>query len=176
MKNNLKYIFVSDIHGNVEILKQIVNLIDIEAADKLIILGDTSSSYDEDNKEIAEILNSLKNKIEIISGNCDNLMLEEKLEMPMYDIDNLYIGKNIITITHGNRYNMYDLPPFCGNIFVQGHTHVPILKKENGVIIANPGSPTRPRGSDLKCYITISEEEIVLKTLDGKIIKSIRII
>lgn len=170
----MKYIFVSDIHGNVDILKRVVSLIDEEHADKLILLGDTAASNIEDNEEIAKILNSIKTKIEIIVGNCDNLFLEDKLEIPMYDIDNLTLGKNTITFTHGNRYNMYDLPPFCGNIFVQGHTHVPVLKIENGVIIANPGSPTRPRGSDLRCYIIITEDEIALKTLDGIIIKMIQ--
>ena len=169
----MKYIFASDIHGNVEILEKIVNLLNEEQADKLILLGDTSAYNLEDNIKIADVLNSVKSKLEIIIGNCDNMMLEDRLELPTYDIDNLYLGKNVITITHGHKYNMYDLPPFCGNIFVQGHTHVPIIKKEKGIIIANPGSPTRPRGSNLRCYIVITEENIILKSLDGKIIEEV---
>lgn len=171
----MKYIFASDIHGNIEILEKVVSLLDKEQADKLVLLGDTSASNTYDNERIAEILNSIKSKLEVIIGNCDNILLEDKLELPMYDIDNLYIGKNIVTITHGHRYNMYDLPPFCGNIFVQGHTHIPILKKENGLIIANPGSPTRPRGSNLRCYLSITEDEVVLKTFYGNKVKEILI-
>ncbi len=169
----MKYIFASDIHGNVDVLKVIISLFEKEQADKLILLGDTSAYNIEDNEEIAGILNGIKEKLEMIIGNCDNLILEEKLDIPMYDIDNLYLGKNVITITHGNRYNMYDLPPFCGNIFIQGHTHVPMLKEENGKIIANPGSPTRPRGSDLRCYLILTEKDIILKTLEGSIVKTI---
>ena len=68
---------------------------------------------------------------------------------------------------------MYDLPPYCGNIFIQGHTHVPLLKNERGTIIANPGSVTYPRGTDLRCYIIVTEDSIILKTLDGNMVKEI---
>ena len=173
--NQKKYMFVSDIHGNVDILQEIIRVFERENADKLVILGDTSASNSLDNEEIASMLNEIKSKIEIIRGNCDNLMLEERLDLPMYDTDNLYIGENVITITHGHHYNMYDLPPYCGNIFIQGHTHVPLLKEERGMIIANPGSPTRPRGTDLRCYLMVSEKEISLKTLDGKVVKTLAI-
>ena len=42
-------------------------------------------------------------------------------------------------------------------------------------IIANPGSISKPRGGTRKSYIMIDEEKIELKTLDGELIKSIRI-
>lgn len=48
-----------------------------------------------------------------------------------------------------------------------------MLAKQNGLILANPGSITRPRGTDLRCYILIDESKICLKTLDGKTIKEL---
>ena len=169
----MKYMFVSDIHGNVDMLKEIVRIFQKEEADKLILLGDTAASNFNDNDEIAFLLNAMRTKVELIRGNCDNMMLEERLQMEMYDTDNLYIGNLVITITHGHRYNMYDLPPYCGNIFIQGHTHVPLLKLEKEMIIANPGSVSLPRGTDLRCYIIVSEKEIILKTIEGTVVKKL---
>ena len=78
-----------------------------------------------------------------------------------------------VTITHGHYYNTLELPPNCGEIFIQGHTHVPMLQRQNEKILANPGSITRPRGTNLRCYILIDEKEISLKTIDEKIVKVI---
>ena len=52
--------------------------------------------------------------------------------------------------------------------------NISMLKKENGRILANPGSITRPRGCDLRCYLLLDEEKISLKTLDGKLVKEIK--
>lgn len=170
----MKYIFVSDIHGNIECLEKIMQILKNEGAEKLIILGDTASSIDSTiNKEMAKILNDNKQYVEIIRGNCDTIDFEEKLDFEIFDIDNLYINKKIVTVTHGHYYNFYELPSNCGEIFIQGHTHVPMLTKQNDKILANPGSIARPKGTDLRCYILIDEEKISLKTIDGKLVKSI---
>ena len=172
----MKYIFVSDIHGNIDKLEECIALLEKENADKLVILGDTASSYYEgDNVLLAEALNNIKNKVEVIRGNCDTSDFEEYLKFEIFDDDILYINGKFVTITHGHRYNYYHLPPNCGEIFIQGHTHVPLLMKQEGRIFANPGSVTRPRGSDLRCYILMDEEAIYLKTLEGSIIKMIDI-
>lgn len=168
------YMFVSDIHGSIEKLEEIVEIFNKENANKLVILGDTASHIDEvTNEKIADLLNSLKGKIEVVRGNCDTRSFEEKLEFEMFDMDNLYVNGKFVTITHGHYYNCYDLPDNCGDIFIQGHTHIPMLQKINGRILANPGSVTKPRGVDLRCYIIISDEKVLMKTLEGKVVKEI---
>lgn len=170
----MKYIFISDIHGNIEMLEECFKVFEKEKADKLIILGDTSAGTDYyTNIQIAELLNQNKSKIEVIRGNCDTIDFEEKLDFEIYDIDTLYINKKFVTITHGHYYNYYELPPNSGDIFIQGHTHIPMLEERNKIILANPGSVTRPRATDLRCYIIIDEENISLKTITGDLIKSI---
>ncbi|MBQ6860377.1 MAG: phosphodiesterase [Clostridia bacterium] len=170
----MKYIFVSDIHGNVERFKEVLEIFEKEKADRLVVLGDTSAYLSKSSdEEMAELINSLKDKIEIIRGNCDTKNLEELLNREMYDMDNLYINGHFVSITHGHYFNFSNLPPNCGEIFIQGHTHVPVLQKLNDKILANPGSVSRPRGVDLRCYILIDEEKIVLKTLDMKVVKEI---
>ena len=170
----MKYLFASDIHGSIEKLERVLEAFKREEADKLVLLGDTSSSdSNSDNWLIAETLNKIKNKVELIRGNCDRYEFEELLEFEIYDIDNLYINGKFVTITHGHYYNMYELPSNCGDIFIQGHTHIPALERRGDKILANPGSVTRPRGVDLRCYILINEEKISIKTLEGKIVKTL---
>ncbi len=167
----MKFIFVSDIHGNVDGLERVIEILKNEQADRLIILGDTANSYDEiENEKICDILNSIKDKVEVIRGNCDTISFEDKLEFEIFDDDVLYVNGKSIAITHGHRYHNRE---FNEDIFIQGHTHIPVLRKENKMIFANPGSITRPRGSDLKCYLLLNEQEIILKTLDGKIVNKI---
>ena len=175
-ESKMKYIFASDIHGSVDGLKKVIEIFNKEGADNLVLLGDTASSMDKsDNLEMAGLLNAMKEKVELIRGNCDTLSFEDMLDFEMYDIDTLYINSNFVTITHGNGYNCYELPPNCGDIFIQGHTHVPMLEKRGEIIIANPGSISRPRGVDLRCYILLDEKRIVLKTLEQKEVKEIAI-
>ena len=173
----MKYMFISDIHGNTEMLQKCLEIFEKEKADKLIILGDTSGGYynDDQNYYIAEVLNELGNRVEIIRGNCDSSDFEEKIENEIFDDDILFIKDKMITFTHGHRYNTSYLPPNCGDIFIQGHTHVPMLLESGGRILANPGSVGRPRGSDFRGYIIIDEESIRLKSISGETVKEIKL-
>ena len=173
MNKPQKYMFVSDIHGNITIFEEIIEIFNKENADKLVFLGDTGAVYyDEENNQImADVLNAMKNKVELIRGNCDSSDFEELLDFEIFDDDTLYINEKFVSIAHGHRYNSYRLPPNCGDIFIQGHTHIPMLVESSGRILANPGSPSRPRGTDLKCYIIIDEESIKLKSFTGELIK-----
>ncbi len=170
-----KYMFISDVHGNIEMMQKCLEIFEKEKADMLILLGDTSGGfYNEDNDYyMAEILNSLGKRVEVIRGNCDTSDFEDELNNDMYDDDILFINGKTISIEHGHRHNMYRLPQNCGDIFLQGHTHVPILIEQGGRILGNPGSVSRPRGTDLKCYIIIDEKSIRLVSLSGEVIKEI---
>ena len=168
--------FVSDVHGSIEKLQECIKIFEIEKADKIVFLGDTGSQMDRaNNGKIAEILNKMKDNVQLIRGNCDTPDFEELLEFNLLNMDNVYMNGIFVTVTHGHNYNCYDLPSYCGEIFIQGHTHVPMLQKSKNVILANPGSVTKPRGVDLRCYIIIDEETIMLKTLEGKIVNSLNI-
>ena len=170
-----KYMFVSDIHGNLDIFNEIIKIFNKEEADKLVFLGDTGAGYydEENNQKIAEVLNSMGKKVELIRGNCDKSDFEDLLDFNIYNDDTLYINGKFVTITHGHIYGSYCLPEYCGEIFIQGHTHVPILEKQGQYILANPGSPSRPRGMNIKCYIIIDEKSIKLKSFSGEILKNI---
>ena len=171
-----KYMFISDIHGNIDIFNEIMEIFKKEEADKIIILGDTSAGYydEENNQKIADVINSMGKRVEVLRGNCDSSDFENLLKEEMYDDDILYINDKFISIAHGHRYNSFRLPPNCGDIFIQGHTHIPMLIESEGRILANPGSPSRPRGMSIKCYIIVDEKSIKLKSFSGEILKEIR--
>lgn len=175
MAKTQKYMFVADIHGNIQTFEEIIEIFKKEEADKLVFLGDTGAGYfnEENNQMIANIINSMGNKVELIRGNCDSSDFEDLIKQEIFDDDILYINGKFVSIAHGHKYNTYRLPPNCGDIFIQGHTHIPTLVESGGRILANPGSPSRPRGMNLKCYIIIDEKGIKLKSFNEEILKSI---
>lgn len=173
----MKVMCISDIHGNTECLKQIVERYKEEKAEKLLILGDFSGYgiFSSQDLEVAEILNNMSGVIIAVKGNCDNSKIEELLNFGLTYQRNVNVNDNIITITHGHIYNRNNLPESCGDIFISGHTHIGMIEKVGERIIANPGSISKARGGSKKSYITIDEEKIMLKSIQGETIKSLKI-
>ena len=71
----MKIIVVSDIHGNSEKFKLVVDFMKQEDIDQMIILGDLFNTYYELNtaaKEISNLLWTIPSKVVIIRGNCDS--------------------------------------------------------------------------------------------------------
>ncbi|MBP3284617.1 MAG: YfcE family phosphodiesterase [Clostridia bacterium] len=172
----MKIMVISDIHGVIEYLKEAIECYRFEKADKLVILGDFLSYYGtSEDQEVCDLLNSMASEIVAVEGNCDRGGDEFfSFELPV--LNRLYVNGVIVTMSHGHLYNAMNLPSNCGPVFLQGHTHVPLLEKRRDTIVANPGSISRPRGVDLRCYLLLDEEnKIWLKTLNGKIVKSLKI-
>lgn len=172
----MKVMCISDIHGNIECLNRVIEMYREENAERLIILGDFSGYYfSSSDFEAAEILNNMAGVIVAVKGNCDSSNADELFKFSLGYLKTIDINGKKVTLTHGHIYNRNNLPENCGEIFLSGHTHVGSIEKINGKIIANPGSISKPRGGTKKSYITIDENNIELKTLDGETIKSIRI-
>lgn len=173
----MKAMCISDIHGNIECLKQALERYKEEGAEKLLILGDFSGYgvFSSQDLEVSEILNNMSRVIIAVKGNCDSSKVEEILNFELTYQRNINVNENIITITHGHIYNRNNLPESCGNIFLSGHTHIGMIEKIGERIIANPGSISKPRGGSKKSYIIIDEGKIILKSIQGEIIKNIKL-
>lgn len=168
----MKIMCISDIHGNIESLNKAIERFKEENAEKLIILGDFSSYYfSSSDFEVAEILNNMAGAIVAVKGNCDNSQIDGIFNFGLTYIRNITIDNTKITLTHGHIYNENNLPEECGQIFLFGHTHVGCIEKIKNKIIANPGSISKPRGGRSKSYLIIDEENLILKKLNGEIIK-----
>ena len=168
----MKVMCISDIHGNIENLKKVIEIFNKENAEKLLILGDFSSYYySSTDFEIAEILNNMAGVIIAVKGNCDNNHLDELFNFKLGYIKTIDLNGIKVTLTHGHIYNINNLPENCGDILLMGHTHVGMIEKIGEKIIANPGSISKPRGGTKKGYIIINDDSIELKDLQGEIVK-----
>lgn len=162
--------FVSDIHGFSDKLDLVKCIYDAEKPNKIVFLGDLFYGYDSDN--LIDAYKSFNNAI-FIQGNCDR---DFDVEESGLGFMNYYyfeaFGKKIFC-THGHRYNKYNLPDIEFDIFVNGHTHIGIIEKENDKLYLNPGSTTYPRGGSRSSYLIIDDSGIYLKDLEQNIIKKI---
>ena len=126
----MKYLIVSDTHGNNDFVDKIVSK--YPNADKFLHAGDSC------------LHECMISPFKTVRGNCD------------YYIDNIYriIELNDVRIFmfHGDRFNLDDasLVKLCKdyncNVIVHGHTHKTRYDFVDGIHIICPGSVTNPRG------------------------------
>ena len=173
----MKILIVSDIHGNYENMKKVLK--NEKTFDYFFLLGDILYGPDIEGynpDRLAELLNEYSNKIFYVRGNCDvaNMnLLDFYMEKDYY-----YLPIDHITffLTHGHLFNEYHLPDYemDFDVYIQGHTHIPVMKEEGGKIYLNPGSITLPKGMQDKSYMIYQDGEFQLKDLDtNTVIKKI---
>ena len=169
----MKVLIVSDIHGGYSNIKKVLD--NNPKFDLFLILGDILYGGEEEEK-LADLLNKYTSRIISVCGNCDGFSNTNILNF--FD-DKLYVtvpidGK-LVFITHGHVYNRYNMPNLPYDIYIQGHTHVPIMEYGDKLYL-NPGSITRPRGMSEKSYILYDNGEFSLKSVDdNNVIKKITI-
>lgn len=148
---------VSDIHNDKENTYRILQIVSERKIEKLFIAGDIGL-------DSIKILNSISNKIVAVKGNCDLISYQQNAKFSLDDINYSYFNKKLVVITHGDKYDYYSYISNYGDnfdIFISGHTHCSLLKKNYKHIILNPGSVTYPRDS-FSSYILIDDNEIKL--------------
>jgi len=180
----MKIFVISDIHGSNHYLNKALEAYEEEKADYLLILGDelyhgprNPLPEDYNPKEVSEKLNRYKEKIITVRGNCDSEVDQMLLEYPiMSDYSILFLNQKKIFATHGHIYSEEKLPHLSkGDIFIYGHTHLPVAKKEDGIYILNPGSITLPKGGNKNSYGLFEDNNFYVKDLDGNVIKKIEL-
>ena len=139
MKTDYRCLIISDTHGD---LRSILKVIEKESPfDILIHCGDVEGN-------LASILGTRTFGYFAVRGNCDMFSYAE-------DERCIKLGYYRVFVTHGHRYrvNYRDSALIQAgrrehaDVILYGHTHVPEIKedKENGMLIVNPGSLSRPR-------------------------------
>lgn len=178
----MKLLVVSDIHGSAYYAEKIPEIFEREKADKIIVLGDlyyhgprNPLTKDYSPMKVAEILNSLKDRLEVIKGNCDaevdEMISEFKFkEHLLLDVNNLKVY-----FTHGHKNNMDNLPDEQIDMMVYGHFHTGFIVKKDGIIFANPGSISLPKDNTKNSYLILDKESIVLKDIDGNVIDEFKL-
>lgn len=152
----MKILVVSDTHGNhLAPLK----LLEESGAEMLIHLGDEIN----DVLRLAPLINVPVIKV---PGNCDNKDIEprELLES---------ISGRKIFITHGDMYRVKNglnqlvvkAKELKASVVLFGHTHIPLIQKQEDVLLINPG--TLMTGSDSKSYalLTVTHAKVTAEII-----------
>ena len=161
----MKYLVVSDIHGDLAFINHLYTLVEWENPDKIILLGDLMS-LSMDCLKLIDFVNKFNDKIILIRGNMD---FENYFNKEMLNFYQEVINGKVFIFTHGHLINMNTFP--C-DVFVQGHTHVNKIDNGNPIIF-NPGSLAMPRGGTVNSYGLITDDELIVKDVDGNIIKKL---
>lgn len=176
----MKLLIISDIHGSGYYAKRIKEIYDIEKPDKLVLLGDLYYHGPRNNltqeyspMEVAEVLNSLKDNIIAVRGNCDAEVDEMISEFRIQEEAEMVINNKKVLFTHGHVHNIDSIPDKTINIMFYGHFHTGFIKEENGIIFANPGSISLPKNNTEHSYLIMDEKEIILKDVNGHIIEKL---
>ena len=151
--NGMKWMIASDLHGSAYYGKRMVEAFEREGAGRLLLLGDllyhgprNDLPRDYAPKEVIPMLNSLKNRLCCVRGNCDAEVDQMVLDFPV-------------------------LADYCvlpaGEKLLHGHTHVPAWTEfGQGNVYLNPGSLSIPKENSPHSYMTLEDGVFYWKNVD----------
>mgnify|MGYP002640695511 CR=1 FL=1 len=173
----MKWMIASDLHGSAYYCRKMLEAFEREGADRLFLLGDLLYHGPRNDlpreyapKEVIPLLNGKREKLLCVRGNCDAEVDQMVLEFPVLaDYAVLPVGRRLIYATHGHIYHVKNLPPLApGDVLLHGHTHVPAWTEfGQGNLYLNPGSVSIPKENSPHSYMTIQDNQILWKTLEG---------
>ena len=142
----------SDFHGSLYYAKKFFAEVEKRNPERILLLGDyyyngarnvPPEGYSP--KEVVELLNSYADRIIAVKGNCESEVDSWVSQFTICDMAYVRFYDKDIVMAHGHHSSFENLPKGKYDIFLQGHTHIGVLKKENGIILANPGSVSLPK-------------------------------
>lgn len=133
----MKILVFSDSHGHVEHMSRCAGKL---APDTIIHLGDGTCDVSALKKELP------RTPVVNVRGNCDSDKSVSELEIIEFSGHRLFV-------CHGHRYGVklslggFLTSAMCAgaDVALYGHTHIPDLRTERGILILNPGSIGRGR-------------------------------
>ena len=171
----MKYMFASDLHGSAYYTEMVVRRFEEEKAERLILLGDYLYHGARNDlpdgygpKQVAPLLNSLKQLIMGVRGNCDSEIDQYVLDFPMLsDYAMMHVDGHDWFITHGDHFNEENMPPHTeGTVMIHGHTHVKAAGKCGDYYYVNPGSASLPKDDAIHSYMTYEDGVFTIRNLE----------
>ena len=171
----MKLLIASDIHGSLYYLEKLMDVIGKENPDRIVLLGDilyhgprNDLPKDYNPKKVIEILNSIKEKLICVRGNCDTEVDQMVLDFPILsDYSSIFIDDNMFYLSHGHIYNKDNLPPLVKkSIFLSGHTHIPLNAEVDSIKCLNPGSVSIPKENSCHSYMIYENKEFLWKNIE----------
>lgn len=151
----MKIIVVSDTHGNVYNLRQVLTKYD--DAEKIIFLGDGERDFEYVKSEIAG------RELIMVKGNCD-------FGSDLNTVELLRINDNLVLCMHGhtksvkygNEMLIEEARTLGAKLVLYGHTHEQYTDYNDGLYIMNPGSLNNYQFG----IIDIQKNGIILNKMD----------
>jgi putative phosphoesterase len=180
----MKLMFISDIHGSLYWLERALEAAEEEGPHTLVMLGDflyhgprnpLPEGYDPQG--VAARLNAYRKSLVAVRGNCDAEVDQMLLQFPMMGdyVLILHEGRKIYA-THGHGFSIDRLPPLAeGDVFIQGHTHLPVADIKEGIIVLNPGSIALPKENNPHSYAVLDQGVFTIKDFEGNTVNSIKL-
>ncbi len=176
----MKFLIASDLHGSSYYAKQVVENAKKFSADKIILLGDIYNHgprnplpKDYNPMAVSEILNSVKENLLVVKGNCDSQV--DTLISEFDFIENLCLisGGKTFYLTHGH-VNNKDLPTKTKFDFVvYGHFHTGFIEPKDGTIYVNAGSVSLPKNNTPSSFVLVEDGSLKLMDIDGNLIANV---
>lgn len=167
----MKYVIASDIHGSAKYCRILKERYQEEGAQKLILLGDllyhgarNPLPPEYSTLECAEILNSMKEDLLCVKGNCDSEVDTLVLEFPVFSgFCVLPVGTRTMIFTHG-----HETPAYLkkGDILVCGHFHVPAFEERENYTYVNCGSVSIPKENSRHSYLVFDGSRLLWKDVE----------
>ena len=157
-----KLLIASDIHGSAFYMEKLMDRIEAESPDRILLLGDLlyhgpRNDLPEDYapKKVIPLLNSLKDHLICVRGNCDTEVDQMVLDFPiMADSAFLLLNDQVVYATHGHHAGEADPPLLAkGSVLLCGHTHVPAWNDHGDFLYLNPGSVAIPKNDSCPSYM-----------------------
>lgn len=170
----MKLLVVSDIHGSLFYTNKIIEIMNHEEVDKVILLGDlyyhgprNPLPKDYNPMEVSKVLNSIKDKLICVKGNCDAEVDQMISEFKINDHAYLTLNNKKIMFTHGHKFNI-DNKVENIDVLIYGHFHTGFIKEENNQYFINSGSITLPKNDTPNSYLIIenNNKKLTIKLMD----------
>lgn len=172
----MKLFVATDIHGSAYWTEQLLDKFSQSCADMLILLGDVYNHgprnpfpRDYAPMRVAEMLNSIANKVVAVKGNCDSEVDQMISSFPFVCHNVIPFDGRRLFFTHGHMFNKDHLPQLTnGDVVFYGHFHVNEIVDVDGITCVNVSSASLPK--DQLAYCIVSSDGITLYSFDDEVI------
>lgn len=164
----MKYLIISDLHGDFSSLKNVIKLYKSCNCDKIIFLGDYFGNKNKDNQDIIDMMNLFKNDIIALKGNCDNYF-DNCFDFELRDSFFVSLNSRYYLFIHGDKLDEYLSTNIGQKLYiVYGHTHRYRVYSSGDFTFVNIGSIAFPRGGLKKCYALLDESGIKIYSINNE--------
>lgn len=183
----MKIGILSDSHGSASAWEKAVNLC-FKGCDLIIHAGDVlyhgprnPLPEGHNPQKLVELINSCPVPVVFARGNCDaeidGVLIKFPIQAPYAYLN---IDNRSVLVTHGQDLDTGKMDELAAlyraDVYISGHTHIPVLEKRGRTLFLNPGSCALPKGEEGPTVAIWEGDLFAITGLpEGNIISSIKL-